>query len=312
MDINLDRIIHILKNSKKRVLKTVFVFTVIGIIVSLIIKPQYQSNLSFYTKKSDYQTNINSTNLSQIMFSGSPLLSNHDFSIIDILSSNDIYEKMISYEYKSIESNLIDYWEINNSNKEENNIYKRKIENLTIKKLKNRITFNENRKSGLISISVRMEDRELSKEFLNIFFKQISTLLIKVNSLKSNERVVSIETLLEDYKVRVSNKEKELVEFLVQNKNINSSEVLLAKKNELERQRNALSTTYYALLKDLENAKVNESDSVPLLVVLDSPKIAHKKAFPPRKMIVISFFFLGFLIATAIEIYRERVLFESS
>ena len=92
MDINLDRIIHILKNSKKRVLKTVFVFTVIGIIVSLIIKPQYQSNLSFYTKKSDYQTNINSTNLSQIMFSGSPLLSNHDFSIIDILSSNDIYE----------------------------------------------------------------------------------------------------------------------------------------------------------------------------------------------------------------------------
>ena len=87
MDINLDRIIHILKNSKKRVIKTVFVFTVIGIVVSLLIKPQYQSNLSFYTKKGNYQTNISSANLSQIMFSGSALLNNHDFSIIDILSS---------------------------------------------------------------------------------------------------------------------------------------------------------------------------------------------------------------------------------
>ena len=68
VDIKLDNIIHILKNSKTRVMKKTFVFAIIGIIVSLIIKPQYQSNLSFYTKKSDYQTSMSTANLSQIMF----------------------------------------------------------------------------------------------------------------------------------------------------------------------------------------------------------------------------------------------------
>ena len=77
------------------------------------------------------------------------------------------------------------------------------------------------------------------------------------------------------------------------NKNIDSSELLTAEKNRLERQVNIISNTYFSLLKELEMSKINSNDNLPLLVILDAPKEAHKKSYPPRKLIVVLSLFLG-------------------
>ena len=52
----------------------------------------------------------------------------------------------------------------------------REIINSNVKKLKSRITFNENKKSGLISITASLESKQLSKEFIEVFFLEISKL----------------------------------------------------------------------------------------------------------------------------------------
>lgn len=92
--------------------------------------------------------------------------------------------------------------------------------------------------------------------------------------------------------------ENELVIFLKNNKNIDASILLTAEKNRLERQVNIISNTYFSLLKELEMSKINSNDNLPLLVILDAPKEAHKKSYPPRKLIVSLSLFLGLVYFT--------------
>ena len=279
--------------------------------------------ISFYTKKGDSGSNMRGFDLSQIMLSGSPVVNNHDFSIIDILSSNDIYEKMLFNDYKSINSSLLKYWLSNqsffNSKNKNTDLNDRKLINNNIKKLKTRISFNENKKSGLISITASLESKKLSKEFVEVFFTEISDLLIRVNQEKSSEKVQFFDEITNKYKSELQVKEDELVIFLTNNKSINDSELLIAEKKRLERQVSILSNTYFSLLKELEMSRISQSDNLPLLVILDRPKEAHKKSFPPRKMIVLlslissMFLLIVYIIIKDRELRKDlMVLFKSS
>ena len=279
--------------------------------------------ISFYTKKGDSGSNMRGFDLSQIMLSGSPVVNNHDFSIIDILSSNDIYEKMLFNDYKSINSSLLKYWLSNqsffNSKNKNTDLNDRKLINNNIKKLKTRISFNENKKSGLISITASLESKKLSKEFVEVFFTEISDLLIKVNQEKSSEKVQFFDEITNKYKSELKVKEDELVIFLTNNKSINDSELLIAEKKRLERQVSILSNTYFSLLKELEMSRISQSDNLPLLVILDRPKEAHKKSFPPRKMIVLLSLISSMILLSFYIIIKDRelrkdlmVLFKSS
>lgn len=286
-----------IRENKKFLTKCIVFFLLIGVIVSLTLPHRYDSRISFYTKKNESSTGLNSLDLSQLMLAGSPIASNHEFSILDILSSNDIYETMLIKNYDSLDSSLIEFWSDKSYFGADLSLTEllndRKTINNSILKLKSRVTFNENRKSGLISISASLESKALSKEFVELFFQEISGLLISVNQQKSIEKVRFFENITFNYKNQLDLLEDELVSFLKNNKNIDSSELLTAEKNRLERQVNIISNTYFSLLKELEMSKINSNDNLPLLVILDTPKEAHKKSYPPRKLIVVLSLFLG-------------------
>ncbi len=280
---------NILNDNRLFFLKLIVTTFVISSVLSIFIEPRYNSRTSFYVKKNEAGLGLGNLDLSQIMVSGSPMINNHDFNVIDIIESNDMYETLLYNQYKTIDSNLIDFWNIKSfSIFSKSDVEKyRSITNIAIKKLKSRVSYKENRKSGLISIDVNLENKYLAREFMEVFYGKISNLLIEVNSMKMQEKVKFYNEITDEYKLNLESKEDELIEFLVRNKNIQNSEILKAEKNRLERQVNILSNTYYSLLTELEISKVNEADSLPLLVVLDSPKEAHKKSFPPRKIIVV-------------------------
>ena len=279
-----------IRENKKFLTKCIVFFLLIGVIVSLTLPHRYDSRISFYTKKNESSTGLNSLDLSQLMLAGSPIASNHEFSILDILSSNDIYETMLIKNYDSLDSSLIEFWSDKSYFGADLSLTEllndRKTINNSILKLKSRVTFNENRKSGLISISASLESKALSKEFVELFFQEISGLLISVNQQKSIEKVRFFENITFNYKNQLDLLEDELVSFLKNNKNIDSSELLTAEKN-------SISNTYFSLLKELEMSKINSNDNLPLLVILDTPKEAHKKSYPPRKLIVVLSLFLG-------------------
>ncbi len=286
-----------IRENKIFLTKCIAFFLLIGVIVSLVLPHRYDSRISFYTKKSESSTSLNSLDLSQLMLAGSPIASNHEFSILDILSSNDIYETMLVKYYDSIDSSLIEFWNNESYFGADLSLTEllndRKTINNSILKLKSRVTFNENRKSGLISIAASLESKALSKEFVELFFQEISDLLLSVNQKKSIEKVNFFENITFNYKNQLDLLEDELVSFLKNNKNIDASELLTAEKNRLERQVNIISNTYFSLLKELEMSKINSNDNLPLLVILDAPKEAHKKSYPPRKLIVVLSLFLG-------------------
>lgn len=286
-----------IKENKIFLKKCIAFSLTVGVLISLFLPHRYDSRISFYTQKSESSSGISSLDLSQLMLAGSPIASNHEFSILDILSSNDIYEKMLIKNYVSTGSSLIEFWTNSSFFGSDLSLTDllndRKILNNSVLKLKSRVQFNENRKSGLISITASLESKALSKEFIELFFQEISELLIDVNQKKSVEKVNFFEKITLNYKNQLDVLEDELVSFLKNNKNINSSELLTAEKNRLERQVNIISNTYFSLLKELEMSKINSNDDLPLLVILDAPKEAHKKSYPPRKLIVVLSLFMG-------------------
>ncbi len=301
---------NILNDNRLFFLKLIATTFVISSLLSIFIEPRYNSRISFYVKKNESGLGLGNLDLSQIMLSGSPMINNHDFNVIDIIESNDMYETLLYNQYRAIDSNLIDFWNIKSfsifSNSDVDKY--RSITNIAIKKLKSRVSYKENRKSGLISIDVNLENKYLAKEFMEVFYGKISDLLIEVNSMKMQEKVKFYNVITDEYKLNLESKEDELIEFLVRNKNIQNSEILKAEKNRLERQVNILSNTYYSLLTELEISKVNEADSLPLLVVLDSPKEAHKKSFPPRKIIVVASIVFAVLLGLSYKILIDKGL----
>ena len=301
---------NILNDNRLFFLKLIAATFVISSILSIFIEPRYNSRISFYVKKNESGLGLGNLDLSQIMLSGSPMINNHDFNVIDIIESNDMYETLLYNQYRTIDSNLIDFWNIKSfsifSNSDVDKY--RSITNIAIKKLKSRVSFKENRKSGLISVDVNLENKYLAKEFMEVFYGKISDLLIEVNSMKMQEKVKFYNVITDEYKLNLESKEDELIEFLVRNKNIQNSEILKAEKNRLERQVKILSNTYYSLLTELEMSKINEADSLPLLVVLDSPKEAHKKSFPPRKIIVVASIVFAVLLGLFYKILIDKGL----
>ena len=66
-----------IRENKKFLTKCIVFFLLIGVIVSLTLPHRYDSRISFYTKKNESSTGLNSLYLSQLMLAGSPIASNN-------------------------------------------------------------------------------------------------------------------------------------------------------------------------------------------------------------------------------------------
>ena len=303
----------IASKNKKVLGRYIIIFGFIGALISLLIEPRFDSRISFYSKKNESSSMFSNFDVSQLLSSQSPFTLDHDFNIIDIIESHDVYEYMVTYNFESISQSLISYWEIDKNFLEVFNfdfleknkdIKKQKELNQSVKKLKRRISFDENKKSGLISISISLEERNLSKEFLEVFYEKISEILIDVNSEKYESKIDFLTTMEMQYKNELYNTDDVLIDFIENNRSFADSPQLLSRYEKIKRKINLYSAAYERILADLEGARIQKDDSIPLLVILDSPNIAHKKSFPERKIITLFFGFLGILVFYARKLYK--------
>ena len=76
--------IKILKDNQLFFVKLVMATFVLSSIFSIFIEPRYNSRISFYVKKNDAGSGVGSFDLSQLMLSGSPIVTGHDFNIYGI------------------------------------------------------------------------------------------------------------------------------------------------------------------------------------------------------------------------------------
>tara|TARA_Y100000996_G_C22450933_1_gene613824 strand:- start:106 stop:939 length:834 start_codon:yes stop_codon:yes gene_type:complete len=244
---------------------------------------------------------------------------NNNFPIASIANSNSILDQIYIKSFKQSHSeSLITLPEIlktDSSNILENSLsifFKNSgkspesIKYNTIKKFKDeRLQINYDRRTNITSISVELEDPKVASQVAELFYIELSSFInetinkgarIKQNFL--NERIDSIE-------LELLSSEKNLEDFLNENKSFQNSPKLLQDYNRLQRDVKLKETAFLLLKNELEIAKVDEVKNTLKLVMIDKPSVPFAKSYPSRLSLSLSIAFLVTVLYLLLPLISE-------
>ena len=306
--IDIIALFQILWTDRKFIFKFTGFITLIGVLYTLLVTPLYKSNITIYPRGE-----VTTTGLSQLKGMASIMgvnmgVSDPAFNIPDIIHSRRLQTKIIYRKWGANIFNspvdLISYWGINVESKysfnplnwfaDSKDNMSLKWESSALKELSKRISVIEN-KSGLINISVLMENPELSAEISNYiydavveFFNKNHFESAKLNREFIEERQKEVESIL-------INAENKLKEFRTKNRKVIDSPQLQLELERLMRDVEIQTQIFITLQKEYEVARIEEVKETPSVLVLDKGRPAVEKHSPKRKLIVIMYMFSGLI-----------------
>ena len=325
-EINITAIWNILYNNKNIVLKIGLIFTSIGLIYSLLATIYFESKISLYPAGElsqsggllgDFQGLAKSFGLGSL--GNAPT-----YNIPDIIKSRSLKKDIVQKKWKTkkypLGSNLVKYWELDqpsllsypfkilrsflpsggfNSSKMDKETFEAILELDELISVKEEI-------SGLISVSVLMEDPKLASDIANYIAEYVKNFISIEQKREASRNRVFIEKQMEEARKQTEDSEDQLTDF-----RRNHPLRLDTPKIEMMRERH-ISTVeenravYITLRQQFEIAKIDEAKERLLINILDTAEPAVKKTKPKRTLIVVLSFIFGFFLAIPYTIYIDR------
>jgi len=296
-----------IREQYRALFKIFFIIFFFAIATSFLLEKRYTSIISIIPNTAENNTSSLGLLVQDFGISGGGVA---NFPIAEIASSNSIldiiYQKSFDLSEDIGTKNLADLLGTNRvnflnrallsiTNKDSNNPNLLKYN--TIKKFKEeRLVINYDRKTNITSISVTIEDPLAAKQITRAFYDELTIFInktindagkIKQNFL--NQRIDSVESEL------LIN-EKNLQDFLNENKSIKESPKLSQELNRLEREVSIKETSYLLLKKELEVAKIDEVKHTLKLIIIEKPDIPSVKSYPSRLSFSLSLAFLFIIL----------------
>jgi|TARA_B100001094_G_scaffold74033_1_gene70400 capsular polysaccharide biosynthesis protein len=321
----------IINNNRTLIVKVSLITGIIGLIYALFATPYYQSTTSMYpaldTEKSGGILGGSIKGLAE-SYGLMGLGSAPTYNIPDIVLSRRIKKNIILSKWKSQafpdSSNLIKFWEIDKPDRFSPYIIldlfraflpkakgyststdKIHLEN-AIEKLQRQIFVNEEQ-SGLIVVSVLMEDPFLSANITNYiaaYVKEFISLEQEKEAIKKKEFIFS---QMQSAKIDLSDSEFKLTNFLKQNPLGLGNPDLQLQQGRLIREIEENQAVYITLRQQYEIAKIEAEEDKLFINILDEGDVAVRKSKPKRSLIVLSSISLGIMFSLLIVFYRERL-----
>lgn len=323
--LNFKNLIDFLNKNSVPSLKYSFYMILLFSVYFFVKTPAYSSKLSFYT---NYQNSNNSTLLSPFLSDITGIEeSGLSFSVSEFLSSDRFLNEIVvkNYIIDGEEKTLVEHWgQYYNKyfNLNPLNILKTLNRNVMFSKnltpydkkivyakqvLKEKISYSEDRKSGLNTISVNVEKYpSLSEEIIEYIYLSLLSYSNEINSIKAAEKVVFINGRIIQVKSNLIDAEEKMILFLDRNKNLSSSPLLLIEKNRIQRDINLYNSLYLSLSDQLELAKIDEKDNTSSVFLLDTP---HKQSFRYGSSFlksIFNVFIFTFILFSSIYLFRDR------
>lgn len=287
--------------------------------------PKYSSQVSFYT---NYQNINNSSMLSPFLGDIAGLEeSGLSFSVSEFLSSERFLDEVVNKKYiiNENEKTLAEHWgqhydrylHLNPLNFLEtvnrNIMFSKKLSDddkkLAYAKqvLLNKITFSENRKSSLNTVSVDIKKYpSLAKAIIENTYLSLLTYSNEITSTKATEKIIFITGRINQVKSDLTNSERKMISFMDKNKNFSSSPSLLVEKDRIQREINLYNSLYLSLSDQLELAKIDEKDNTSSVFLLDNPYKHSYKTGPQFLQFSFTIFILSFFFFSFIYLFKAR------
>ena len=324
-EINIREIWKIFFDNKSSVTKLVALCTSLGLCYSLIATIYFESRISLYPAGELMQSNgvLGDFQGLSKSFGLGGLASAPTYNIPDIIKSRRLKKNIVLQNWKTKEypdgSSLIKYWGLDKSSYfspmkfirkfiPSGGFSSSKLDKETyeaILKLDELISVKEEI-SGLISVTVLMEDPKLASDIANYIAEYVKSFISIEQKLEASRNKVFIKEQMEDAKKQLENSEDLLTEFRKNHPLRLDTPSIEMTRERLQSSVEENRAVYITLRQQFEIAKIDKEKERLLINILDTAEPAVKKAKPKRTLIVILSFFIGILLSIPYTLYLDR------
>jgi len=226
----------------------------------------------------------------------------------DIIKSTDFLSQIISKEWLITDTTKIadtltpitlkDFWgiEIDSIVKNKEDVLQATIISKILKF--NYVQYEQDKKTGIISLITQFEDPKLSYNFNVAMFEELNNTLLHKMHFKASENRKFIEERLMEVKEDLRVSEEVLLRFKQQNRLGNDPAIQL-QENRLLREVTINQELALQLQKQYELAKIEEAKDMPLLDIIESPRRALSPSKPRPKILLVIGFIGGIILSLA-------------
>lgn len=156
-----------------------------------------------------------------------------------------------------------------------------------VRKLYRRIAPSIDLRSSIITLEVEMPSPELAAAVANWLVRHADTFNREVRRTQRRDHRRFVEERLALAQRELSEAESALRTFLEQNRRFEQSPTKRFEEDQLARQVNIANEVYLTLRRELETARIEEHNDVPVLTVVDAAIPPERPAFPrPTRMLI--------------------------
>ncbi len=309
-EINIKGLIALIADSYKNIFLSGIFSAVLFTIFSYSQIPLYKSSISLFKINDSGFSLMSGSPIDSILGSDNQLNDRLKIDIKDVILSQGLAESIVNMEWAaSNNTNIIDYWELNKEGflsrllpkGDKNELYEIKIQEKAIKEFSTRLSVSENIKTGLVTVSLSMEDRYLSVEILNYITTFIKNFTYENIVGINNKEIEYLEKRISTVDSQIEQSADALIKFLDNNKSYIDSPSLLIEYQYLKQNLSFKQGVMVTLLQQIEIAKLSKVNIKPVVGVLDNPEVPGKKSSPTRKIYLIAGLFFG-IIAHAFKV----------
>jgi LPS O-antigen subunit length determinant protein (WzzB/FepE family) len=182
-----------------------------------------------------------------------------------------------------------------------------KLENNTLKLLRNRMTISVDEKSGIVEMTAKMPDAKASAILIQKGLDLLEKKLINYKVKKASERLDFIRERHDDAEARYLQCQIDLAKLSDANINI-SNESAKIKLQRAQNDFNLAFEVFKGLSTQLEQAEISVKEATPVLSIISPVYVPIERSEPKRAFILIVFFTLGFVFTTLFVLIKEPFL----
>jgi len=302
---------RILYTSRKNIILTSLLAAILGTGVSFLFTKYYSAQISLYPAKKDGLQGLGQFQSLATNFGMNMPENNQDFNIPDVVKSRLIANKVLDQKWlkqNGSKVSLYQLWKMDKppwynpfSASMNDSAY---IKEQAIKKFTDHVEVVEDRLSGLIKITVTLEDPPVSASVANFIGDQVQLYIQKENSAQSTKEKLFISDRLFIVKSELESSELALKDFKERNRGYEDSPELFMVFSRLFREVEAKKQVYLTLQQQLELARIEEVKQTSILHILDHATPPSRKSAPKRFLFLIFSAVFGLVSSSLATVFK--------
>lgn len=175
-----------------------------------------------------------------------------------------------------------------------------RADELALDRLRRAVRATVNPRTGIVDVQVTLRDPRAAQYTAALLVRRLNEFNVARQRGQAARRRELSEALLGDARDSLASSERALRAFLEQNRAYTGSPLLSIEYERLQRQVSTYSGLYAQLRRDFESARMDEVNTVPVITVLDPPRVPARPSNRRLAPIVLTGAAVGVLVAVLV------------